>query len=135
MMEAAMARGKAAVSIVLSVAEREELESLVRLRSTGQATALRARMILMAAEGATNTVIAARLGSGRPHTVGRGRKCLASGRSDGLFDEPRPGAPRTIGDDEIAETIRRTLETLPADATHLSLRSMAKTPALPASTI
>jgi hypothetical protein len=49
MMEAAMARGKAAVSIVLSVAEREELESLVRRRSTGQGTAVRARMILMAA--------------------------------------------------------------------------------------
>lgn len=130
-----MARGKAAVSIVLSVAEREELESLVRRRSTGQATALRARMILMAAEGARNTVIAERLGIGSQHTVGRWRKRFASGRIDGLFDEPRPGAPRTIGDDEIAETIRRTLETMPADATHWSLRSMAKTAGLAPSTI
>jgi transposase len=135
MMEAAMARGKAAVSIFLSVAEREELESLVRRRSTGQATALRARMILMAAEGATNTVIAERLGIGSQHTVGRWRKRFASGRVDGLFDESRPGAPRTIGDDEIAETIRRTLETMPADATHWSLRSMAKTVGLAPSTI
>jgi len=130
-----MARGKAAVSIFLSVAEREELESLVRRRSTGQATALRARMILMAAEGATNTVIAERLGIGSQHTVGRWRKRFASGRADGLFDESRPGAPRTIGDDEIAETIRRTLETMPADATHWSLRSMAKTVRLAPSTI
>ncbi len=130
-----MTRGKAAVSIVLSVAEREELESLVRRRSTGQATALRARMILMAAEGATNTVIAERLGIGSQHTVGRWRNRFASGRVDGLFDEPRPGAPRTIGDDEIAETIRRTLETMPADATHWSLRSMAKTVGLAPSTI
>src|ERR1700676_3338138 len=135
MMEAAMARGKAAVSIFLSVAEREELESLVRRRSTGQATALRARMILMAAEGATNTVIAERLGIRSQHTVGRWRKRFASGRADGLFDESRPGAPRTIGDDEIAETIRRTLETMPADATHWSLRSMAKTVRLAPSTI
>jgi transposase len=135
MMEAAMARGKAAVSIFLSVAEREELESLVRRRSTGQATALRARMILMAAEGATNTVIAERLGIGSQHTVGRWRKRFANGRVDGLFDESRPGAPRTIGDDEIAETIRRTLETMPADATHWSLRSMAKTVGLAPSTI
>jgi transposase len=135
MMEAAMARGKAAVSIVLSVAEREELESLVRRRSTGQATALRARMILMAAEGATNMVIAQRLGIGSQHTVGRWRKRFASGRVDGLFDEPRPGAPRTIGDDEIAETIRRTLETMPTDAPHWSLRSMAKTVGLAPSTI
>jgi transposase len=135
MMEAAMARGKAAVSIFLSVAEREELESLVRRRSTGQAMALRARMILMAAEGATNTVIAERLGIGSQHTVGRWRKRFARGRVDGLFDESRPGAPRTIGDDEIAETIRRTLETMPADATHWSLRSMAKTVGLAPSTI
>jgi transposase len=135
MMEAAMARGKAAVSIFLSVAEREELESLVRRRSTGQATALRARMILMAAEGATNTVIAERLGIGSQHTVGRWRKRFARGRVDGLFDESRPGAPRTIGDDEIAETIRRTLETMPADAMHWSLRSMAKTVGLAPSTI
>lgn len=130
-----MARGKAAVAIVLSVAEREELESLVRRRSTGQATALRARMVLMAAEGATNMVIAERLGIGSQHTVGRWRKRFASGRVDGLFDEPRPGAPRTIGDDEIAEIIRRTLETMPADATHWSLRSMAKTVGLAPSTI
>ena len=43
----------------------------------------------------------------------------------GLYDEPRPGAPRQIGDEAIAETIRRTLETT-ADATHWSLRSMAR---------
>ena len=47
-------------------------------------------------------------------------------RMDGLYDEPRPGAPRQIGDDEIASTIRKTLETLPKGATHWSLRTMAK---------
>jgi hypothetical protein len=45
---------------------------------------------------------------------------------DGLYDEPRPGAPREIGDDEIATAIRKTLETLPKGATHWSLRTMAK---------
>ena len=44
---------------------------------------------------------------------------------DGLYDEPRPGAPREIGDDEIAATIRKTLEMLPKGATHWSLRTMA----------
>ena len=85
----------------------------------------------MAAEGATNTVTAERLGIGSQHTVGSWRKRFASGRVDGLFDEP---VPRTIGDDEIAETIRRTLETMPADATHWSLRSLAKTVGLALST-
>ena len=88
-------------------------------------------MVLMAAEGATNTVTAERLGIGSQHTVGSWRKRFASGRVDGLFDEP---VPRTIGDDEIAEAIRRTLETMPADATHWSLRSLAKTAGLALST-
>jgi len=86
----------------------------------------------MAAEGATNTVIPERLGIGSQHTVGRWRKRFASGRVDGLFGER---APRTIGDDEIAETIRRTLKTTPADPTHWSLRSLAKTVGLAPSTI
>ena len=51
---------------------------------------------------------------------------LCRARIDGLYDEPRSGAPRRIGDDEIAETIRLTLETTPPDATHWSLRSMAE---------
>ena len=45
---------------------------------------------------------------------------------DGLYDEPRPGAPRQIGDDAIAEVVRLTLEETPPDATHWSLRSMAR---------
>jgi hypothetical protein len=45
---------------------------------------------------------------------------------DGLSDERRPGAPREIGDDKIAATIRKTLETRPKGATHWSLRTMAK---------
>ncbi len=58
--------------------------------------------------------------------VGKWRRRFAERRLDGLYDEPRPGAPRQIGDDEIAAVIRRTLEETPADATHWSLRSMAR---------
>ena len=59
------------------------------------------------------------------NTVGKWRRRFAEQRVDGLYDEPRPGAPRRIGDDAIAEMIRLTLETTPRDATHWSLRSMA----------
>lgn len=45
---------------------------------------------------------------------------------DGLYDEPRPGAPREIGDDEVATIIRKTLDTQPKGATHWSLRTMGK---------
>ena len=119
-----MAKGRAS-EIVLSADERRELESLARRRSTGQGLALRARIVLTAAEGGDNGLIAARLGACRA-TVGKWRERFAVGRLDGLYDEPRPGAPRQIGDDEIADTIRLTLEARPPGATHWSLRSMAK---------
>ena len=102
-----MARGKA-VAIVLSVAERDELGSLVPRQKTGQALAMRARIVLLAGEGLRNTAIAAQLGLDH-HTVGRWRERFAGHRVDGLLDEPRPGAPRKIGDDAIAEMVRRTL--------------------------
>jgi Homeodomain-like domain len=69
------------------------------------------------------------------HRVGRWRQRFAGLSLDGLFDEPRPGAPRKIGDEEIAETIRRTLEARPAGATHWSLRSMAAVSGYAPSTI
>ncbi|MCK3776133.1 IS630 family transposase, partial [Ensifer sesbaniae] len=117
--------GKAAVAIVLTGEERGELETLVRRRGTAQGLARRAQIVLMAADGVENKEIAARLGT-MPNTVAKWRRRFAEQRLDGLYDEPRPGAPRQIGDEEIAETIRLTLETTPPDATHWSLRSMAR---------
>jgi transposase len=128
-----MARGKA-VAIELSETERDELEAVLRRHGTPQAAALRARIVLLAAEGRTNTAIADRLGIAK-HTAGKWRTRFAEARLDGLHDAPRPGAPRQIGDDAIAATIRRTLETLPAGATHWSLRSMAKVAGYAPSTI
>jgi transposase len=81
--------------------------------------------VLPAAEGLTNTAIAERLGIDK-HTAGKWRNRFARDRLDASTTSRNAGAPRQIGDDAIAETIRRTLETLPAGATHWSLRSMAK---------
>ncbi len=121
-----MGRGRIpAVSIELSAEERRELEGLARRRRTAQGLARRARIVLRAADGLQNKTIAAELGTD-PTTVGKWRRRFAERRLDGLYDEPRPGAPRRIGDDAIAETIQRTLEETPADATHWSLRSMAR---------
>jgi transposase len=119
-----MPKGKAS-TIALSGEERRELESLARRRKTGQALALRARIVLAAAEGGDNGQIAERLRVFRG-TVGTWRERFARDRLDGLHDEPRPGAPRQIGDEEIAETVRRTLETRPPGTTHWSLRTMAE---------
>ncbi len=130
-----MGRGRVpAVSIDLSADERRELEGLAQRRRTAQGLARRARIVLLAAEGRQNKAIGAELGAD-PNTVGKWRCRFAERRLDGLYDEPRPGAPRQIDDDAIAETIRRTLEETPADATHWSLRSMARSTGYAPSTI
>lgn len=117
--------GKAAVAIELTEAERAELEGLAGRRRTAQGLARRARIALAAADGMDNKTIAHALGADE-NTVGKWRRRFAEQRVAGLYDEPRPGAPRRIGDDAIAEMIRRTLEETPPDATHWSLRSMAE---------
>jgi transposase len=116
--------GRPAIAIALTAAERCELKSLANRRRTAQGLARRARIVLAAAEGMENQVIAAVVGADE-NTVGKWRRRFAERRVDGLYDEPRPGAPRQIGDDAIAETIRLTLETTPPAATHWSLRAMA----------
>lgn len=116
--------GKAAASITLTDAERRELERLSRRRKTGQGLARRARIVLLAAEGLENKQIAQEV-KATANTVGLWRNRFAERRFEGLHDEPRPGAPREIGDEAVAEIVRRTLEETPPGATHWSLRSMA----------
>src|ERR1700726_514624 len=117
--------GKAAMAIELTGAEEQELRDFAGRRRTAQGLARRARIVLLAAEGLENKEICAALDVDA-NTVGKWRRRYAERRIGGLLDEPRPGRPREIGDDEIAETIRLTLETTPRQATHWSLRSMAR---------
>ena len=118
----------------LSEVERAELGSLASRRSTAQALALRARIVLACAEGAQNKVVAARLGL-KSDTVGKWRRRFVERRLEGLHDEPRSGTPRTIEDERIEAVIVRTLESLPPDATHWSSRGMAKASGLSVSTV
>ena len=119
-----MAKGRA-VGIVLDEVEQRELKALTRKHGAPQAIAERARIVLAAADGLNNKEIAAEIGVCAA-TAGTWRRRFAEYRMDGLYDEPRPGAPREIGDDEIAATIRKTLETRPKGRTHWSSRAMAK---------
>ena len=118
----------------LSEAERAELMSLASRRKTAQALALRARIVLACAEGGQNKAVAAELGLDR-QTVGKWRRRFIEQRLDGLHDEPRSGAPRTIDDARIEAVIVRTLESLPPDATHWSSRGMAAASGLSVSTV
>lgn len=96
--------------------------------------ATRAKIVLAAAEGRTNAEITQTLGVSRP-TVTTWRKRFAEHRLDGLHDEPRPGAPRTVSDEQVHEVVTRTLETRPKDATHWSTRSLAVELGLSQSTV
>src|SRR3954447_9430636 len=112
------------VSIELSDAEREQLESWSRRLRTSRALAERARIVLLVADGVRTGEIATRLDVHR-NTVAKWRRRFAAERLDGLGDEPRPGPARTIRAPKVDEVITRTLESTPKDATHWSTRSMA----------
>jgi len=118
-------RGRPKAELSLSDEERSALERLVRRRTSAQAMALRARIILASATGSPNAAVAGGLGV-TPATVGKWRRRFVTSRLEGLFDEPRPGAPRTVTDDMVEAVIVKTLEEKPKDATHWSTRSMAE---------
>ena len=114
-----------AVTIELSDDERAQLVAWSRRPSSAQALAARSRIVLLAAEGLRNTEIAERLGVHR-NMATKWRARFAEHRLDGLVDEPRPGRPRTVTDEQVEAVVVRTLETSPRDATHWSTRSMAR---------
>jgi transposase len=126
--------GRPKASLVLTEDERQTLLAWSRRPTSAQRLALRARIVLACADGQTNTEVAADLDITLP-TVGKWRQRFVDDRLDGLVDEPRPGAPRTISDGRVEEVITRTLESKPDNATQWSTRSMAKTVGLSQSAI
>src|SRR5512135_3782601 len=111
--------------LVLSTEERHVLEGWARRRKTSQALAQRSRIMLACADGASVTAVAADLKVSRD-TVRKWRSRCQASRREGLSDEPRPGAPRTITDEQVELVITKTLEEQgPGADTHWSTRSMA----------
>src|SRR4029450_4974345 len=112
-----MARpGRPKAPLLLTDDERQTLERWSRRAKSSQALALRCRIVLACATGATNKQIAAELGVSLP-TVGKWRSRFVARRLVGLVDEPRPGAPRTITDEQVEAVVVATLEETPKDAT------------------
>ena len=121
-----MARtGRRKPVLVLTEEERRDLERYERGRTTAQALAVRARIVLRCATGKPNSEVARELDLD-PGVVGKWRNRFVKLRVAGLADSPRPNVHRKLEDEQVEEVIRRTLESMPKGATHWSSRKMAK---------
>ncbi len=129
-----MPKGRPLRPLRLSPNERDILQSMTRSRSLPHPLVVRAQIVLLAAQGASNTAIAQAVGLSRP-TVGIWRQRYLEQRIPGLYDELRPGGPRSIEDEQIAGLIRKTIHTQPKNGTHWTCRSMAEDTQLSKSTV
>lgn len=120
-----MRTGRPKAVLVLSSEEQAALERYARRGTVAQQLGLRARIILRCAAGLDNKAVAHELRVW-PGVVGKWRRRFVDRRLEGLLDEPRPGAPRKITDEQVEQLVIRTLETTPKGATHWSTRQMAK---------
>ena len=126
--------GRPKETLVLSRAQREQLESMASSRSLPAGLVSRAKIILLSASGKTNLEIARQMRLTNA-TVGKWRRRFLKQDVAGLHDELRPGRPRPIGDDRVAQLVRKTLETKPKGGTHWSVRQIAQQTRLSKSTV
>ncbi|MGH7603225.1 MAG: IS630 family transposase [Gemmatimonadaceae bacterium] len=129
-----MRTGRPTPPLVLITNEQQTLQQWARRPKTAQALAQRARIILACAEGQTNTAVARQVRV-TPQTVCKWRQRFLATRLEGLLDDPRPGAPRTVTDQDVERVIAQTLEATPPGATHWSTRGMAHASGLSRSTV
>jgi transposase len=120
-----MGIGRPTKPLNLTAEERDKLAMLARRPKSAQAMAMRARIVLGCDEGMSNGAVARKLQI-TGATVCKWRERFRLNRLEGLLDEPRPGAPRSIADKQVEAVVTRTLESMPANSTHWSTRLMAK---------
>lgn len=119
-----MRQMRADAALTLQQEERLELETVARSRRTPQAVAQRARIVLLTATGVAPSVIGQALGVSQP-TIRKWRARYAEAGLAGLRSEPRPGRPRKLDDQRVADLLNQALQTRPARQTHWSVRSFA----------
>lgn len=119
-----MRQGRRTPPLLLTEEERNALQSLIRRPTCPQALALRARVILLCAQGHSNTETAAELHI-TIQTAGKWRQRFLEKRMDGLLDGPRPGTPRKLSEADIDRVLRLTREAAPGNSGHWSTRSLA----------
>jgi transposase len=117
--------GRPTKPLNVTAEEKEKLAMLARRPKSAQMTAMRARIVLSCDDGLTNSEVAQKLHI-TGATVCKWRERFRVKRMEGLLDEPRPGAPRSITDVQVEKVVTKTLESMPENATHWSTRLMAK---------
>jgi putative transposase len=129
-----MFTGRPKTALNLTAEEQEQLHSLARSRTLSHALVARAKLVLWSAEGESNSDIAERLRWTKA-TVGKWRQRFVQHRLAGLYDEVRPGRPRTIEDEQVAALLRRTLSRKPKGGTHWTVREAARESGISKSTV
>src|ERR1700760_2358811 len=126
--------GRPKPTLELRGEEREELSGFAVPGSLPHAWVSRAKLVLWSGDGVSNSEIAERLDWSKA-TVGKWRQRFIEHRIQGLYDELRPGRPRTICDEKVATLLRRTITTKPPGETHWSVRQAAEANRLSKSTV
>ncbi len=129
-----MAIGRPLPALQLSAAERQQLNNFAVSRSLPHSLVSRARLVLWAADGVPNQEIGTRLSWSKP-TVGKWRQRFVEHRIAGLYDELRPGRPRSVSDEQVALLLRRTLKQKPPAGTHWTVRLAAESNGLSKSSV
>ena len=129
-----MVTGRPTTTLELSVEEEAELQGFSSSQSLPHALVARAKLVLWSAEGKSNTEIASQLNWTKA-TVGKWRQRFVERRLSGLYDELRPGRPRSVSDEKVALLLRRTLKNKPPSGSHWSVRQAADSNGLSKSTV
>lgn len=126
--------GRPKTRLVVTDDERRALMRLTKRARANRLLAFRARLVLACADGVANTAVARRYRTTNA-TVGKWRQRFIERGLDGMYDEPRVGAPRTISDEDVEAVLVKTLETTPPGETHWSTRTMASNAGMSHTTI
>src|SRR6202451_4713972 len=129
-----MRAGRPKQPLILTEEERERLQSLAHRARSQALLARRARVVLACGEGLDNQAVARKLRCSLG-MVGKWRGRFLKARLEGLYDEPRPGAPRKVSDEQVEKVVIQTLESTPRGQTHWSTRGLAEAAGLSRMTI
>ncbi len=124
-----------ASKLALTDPERKQLQGISRLRSTPRGIALRINILLGAADGIANHVLARNLFTSLPTVLLWRRRYESDGMAGVLEDRHRSGRPKQIPPEKEAAIVEATIKTIPKDATHWSVRAMAASQKVSSATV